>query len=339
MRSKPVARGHVAVTLIVLSCALAACGGGGGDAGSSTPPAATPSQAEATADATSGLHAGSDGAGAFDDVLETTQGLVAATAPAAAAATSTRAHALAAGAAGVVVDCAGGGTATISITGGTPGTQGKGVLVAGEVVDVRFAQCSGRIGLARLDGGLTVTVASASTTPAGTTLQAQLALSALAVTLPVATLTYDGSAQLARTVADAGDGTSTTTSHLTADTLSLATTAGTRTGSYTLTGLDATRTLSARDGLATGSVYSGGHTLNGTAGGTSFALAVTTNGGVTFDPAGRPTSGEWTTVRPDATVVTHIADDTVTLTVDVGNDGVIDRTWTFPLDALPAAPV
>ena len=55
------------------------------------------------------------------------------------------------------------------------------------------------------------------------------------------------------------------------------------------------------------------------------------------DATGALVSGAWTVVRPHATIVTTVANGTVVLTVDDGNDGTIDHTWTFTAAQLNAA--
>jgi hypothetical protein len=66
-------------------------------------------------------------------------------------------------------------------------------------------------------------------------------------------------------------------------------------------------------------------------------MTVATTGNVDYDANGALVSGAWTVVRPKATVATTIANGMVVLTVDDGNDGTIDHTWTFPLAQLTAS--
>jgi hypothetical protein len=58
--------------------------------------------------------------------------------------------------------CPGGGTATVSISGGTGGSESNGKLDAGEVYQVSYDACIGAAGFGRLDGSLAMTVLSAS---------------------------------------------------------------------------------------------------------------------------------------------------------------------------------
>jgi hypothetical protein len=64
---------------------------------------------------------------------------------------------------------------------------------------------------------------------------------------------------------------------------------------------------------------------------------VSTTGNANYDATGALASGAWTVVRPDATIATTLANGTVIITVDDGNDGSIDDTWTFPAAQLNAA--
>ena len=117
----------------------------------------------------------------------------------------------------------------------------------------------------------------------------------------------------------------------------LATVFNSRTGSFTLSNLDATRTVSSAAGVATASQYSGHHTLSGTANGRTFSMTVSTTGNVSYDATGALVSGAWTVVRPLVTISTTLANGTVIVTVDDGNNGTIDHTWTFPAATLNSA--
>jgi len=87
----------------------------------------------------------------------------------------------------------------------------------------------------------------------------------------------------------------------------------------------------------TASQYSGQHTLSGTAWGRTFSMTVSTAGNVDYDATGALVAGSWTVVRPRATIAATVANGTVVMTVDDGNDGTIDHTWTFPLAQLTAS--
>ena len=323
-------------TAVACSLMLAACGGGSGD--SSAPPTNEVTQTEATADASNGQQSGSGSASALDDVFDTTQALAVAGASAATASgTSDRARAEAAGTpiTNATLDCAGGGTATLSIAGGTLASQLNGQFDAGERYTVVYAQCRGQAGYAQLDGSVELDIVSISTdtTPVTT---ATLAMTALSVSSSLGSMTLDGAATLARSTSTDGNVTTTTT-HVSADRLALATAFNARSGSFALSGVDWTRSVTAIAGVVTGSTFEGHHTLSGNANGFAFSQAVSTTGAVTCDAVGAPVAGQWSTVRPESTLATTLAAGVVTITLDVGSNGSIERTWTFPLAQLDAA--
>jgi len=181
---------------------------------------------------------------------------------------------------------------------------------------------------------MAVTAADHATSPASVAVD--LTVTHLVLRLPAGQATLDGTATLSRSVATSGDST-TTTSHVTVPSATLATAFNARSGSFTLTGLDATRSVSAVAGVVTASRYDGHHTLSGTAWGRSFSMAVSTTGDVNYDAGGALVSGAWTVVRPKVTVAATLANGLVVLTVDDGNDGTIDHTWTFPAAQLAAS--
>lgn len=318
---------------------LSACGGGD-DAASS--PAATPlSQPDATADSANATSTGSDTASALDSVIDTTSTIAQATAQPA----STQMHALSAdasaqslatGVANVTVDCAGGGTATLSITGGTAASELNGQLDAGEHYSVVYAQCTGQAGFATLNGSVEMDVTAADRSTSPSTVAVSLTVTHLALNLPAGSATLDGTATVSRSVVVA-NGTTTTTSHVTVPSETLATAFNARSGSFTLSGLDATRTLTSVAGVVTASQYAGHHTLSGTANGRTFSMSVATTGNVSYGATGALVSGAWTVVRPQATIATTVSNGTVVMTVDDGNDGTIDHTWTFGTAQLDAA--
>ena len=323
---------------------LTACGGGGADPATPTTGASSTSQADATADAANATFTGADAAAALDTVLDTNTLL--AQAAAAPAAASGRAHAestgrdtaaaAGSGVASLTVDCAGGGTATLSITGGTAGSETNGQLDAGEHYAVTYAQCTGQAGRAQLTGSVTMDVTSADHASTPSSVAVTVTATHLALALAAGTVTLDGSASLSRSVATSG-GTTTTTSHVSVPGATLATAFNARSSTFTLSDLDATRVVSTVAGATTASRYTGHHTLSGAANGRSFSMTVATSGDIDYDATGALVSGAWTVVRPHATIATTVANGTVVMTVDDGNDGTIDHTWTFPAATLLAA--
>ena len=328
-----------AATALGCGVLLTACGGGGGDSpATSTTPLL--SQSDATAYAANASSSGESTAAAVDSVIDTTAGLAIPVAQPGAAASSDRMQALAAPlslpVSGVTVDCAGGGTATLSITGGTLSSQLNGQLDAGEHYSVTFAQCSGGAGHAQLNGGVEMDVVSADRSTSPQTLAVSLTVTHLTLTLPSGSATLAGSASASRSVVTT-NGTTTTTSHVTVPSATLATAFNGRNATFTLSDLDATRTVTSVGGVTTGSQYSGHHTLTGTADGRTISLNFATNGNANYDAGGALVSGAWTAVRPNDTIAVTVANGIVVMTVDDGNDGTIDHTWTFTTAQLNAA--
>ena len=331
---------QVLAAAAALACGvlLTACGGGSDAA---PDPAATPlSQPDATADAANSTSTANDTAAAMDSVIDTTSALAQATAQPANA-PADRMQALSAKPAGagvtnVTVDCAGGGTATLSITGGTAASELNGQLDAGEHYSVTYAQCTGQAGYAQLNGSVEMDVVSADHLTSPSTLAVNLTVANLALSLPAGTATLNGTAAVSRSVVIV-NGSTSTTSHLTVPSATLTTAFNARTGTFTLTDVDATRTLTSVAGIVTASQYNGHHTLSGTANGRTFSMSVATTGNVSYDASGALVSGAWTVVRPHATIATTLANGTVIMTVDEGNDGTIDHTWTFAAAQLGAA--
>ena len=333
-------QGRAAAAALACGLLLSACGGGGG--GDTPPPTvALLSQADATAYAANASSSGESTAAAVDSVIDTTAGLTTAVAQPGATASSDRMQALAAPGTlpviGVTVACAGGGTATLSITGGTLVSQLNGQLDAGEHYSVTFAQCSGGgAGAARLNGGIEMDVVSADRSTSPATLAVNLTITDLTVVLPSGSATLDGTATASRSVVTT-NGTTTTTTHVTVPSATLATAFNGRSAAFTLSDLDATRTQTSVGGVASAPQYDGHYTLSGTADGRTFSLNVATTGNASYDASGALVSGSWTVVRPDSTIVTTVANGIVVMTVDDGNDGTIDHTWTFPAALLNAA--
>jgi hypothetical protein len=329
----------VATAMLACGTLLTACGGGGG---SDSPPATTVaplSESDATADAANAQSSGDDSAAAMDTVVDTTTALAQASQqPSGVAAGREQAESArpSAAGAGVSIACAGGGTATLAITGGTAGSELNGQLDAGEHYSVTYAQCTGRAGWAQLNGSVELDVTSADYTTSPSSVAVSIAVTNLALTLPAGTETLNGTATVSRSVVTSG-ATTTTTSHVTVPSATLVTAFNSRSGSFTLTNLDATRTRTSVGGVTTASQYTGQHTLSGSANGRTFSMTVATTGTLDYDATGALVSGAWKVVRPTATIAATLSGGTVVLTVDDGSDGTIDHTWTFPQAQLNAA--
>ena len=340
-RRFPLQRLAVAATL---ACGALLAGCGGGSSSAAAPTSSPLSESDATADAADATSTGADTAAAMDTVIDTTSALAQATASASAAAPD-RMHELSASAeaarasapiTNVTLNCAGGGTATLSITGGTVASEINGQLDAGEHYSVAYAQCTGQAGYAQLNGSVEMDVVSADDATAPSTVAVNLTVTGLSLTLPAGSATLNGTASVSRSAVTSGN-VATTTSQVTVPSATLATAFNGRTGTFTLTDLDATRTVTSTAGVVTASQYSGHHTLAGNANGRTISLSASTTGNVGYDATGALVSGAWTVVRPLATIVTTVANGTVVMTVDDGSDGTIDQTWTFPVATLNAA--
>lgn len=314
---------------------LAACGGGGGDPGGSV------NLDDVATAAANGTLIASDASTALDSGVLTAQAVIAAQAGVAAVGPD-RSAALAAGRNGqaalaavlinVPVVCTGGGTATVSLSGGTPAGLLNGQFDSGEVYAVAFTDCRSASGAAIVNGGLGLTVLAATAT--STTLQ--ITATQLAVALPRGTVTINGS--LTRRISTTGGsgGSTTVASHDTATSLNVGTQFNARSGSFTLSALDITRQATWLAGVPQGSSLSGTHTLSATLPGGSFSHTVATQGSVSYGANGLPVSGAWALTLPGVFVGVTVATPVVTITIDEGRDGTIDRSFTIPVGRLQA---
>jgi len=152
--------------LVALACGilLSSCGGGGG--GGTAPVLAVPtlSQLDATATSANAASTGEDTALAVDSVIDRTSAL---------------ALAMPAGVVSATVACAGGGSATLSISGGTLAGELDGQLDAGEHYSIVFAQCGDSAGSGRLNGSAEMEVVSADRSTSPQTLALRLSVNHL----------------------------------------------------------------------------------------------------------------------------------------------------------------
>lgn len=288
---------------------LAACGGGGDDAGSTT----NVSQETAQAMSANSAVVPADTTEAAATVLATTQAVVAG------------------GQASQTINCAGGGTALFTVTGGSLASISNGVLDAGEVYSVSYAACRGSAGAASLDGTATLTVVSAA---AGVT-EVSTATQGIVVTLPQRTLTLNGNSTLSQTVATNG-ATTTTTSRWTSPQIVVTSQRNARNSSFTLTNVDLTRSIAVTGGVVSARSSSGTHTMSAVLPNASWTITTATQGAVSYDANGVPTQGAWTITLPNNRIGVSVVPGTVTVTVDYGADGTIDRTYIFNATTLVA---
>jgi hypothetical protein len=317
---------------IAAAAMLAACGGGGSDAGNTAGTVAI-DDLTATAYAANATQIGSDTASVADGAMLAAQSLVAS-----GAGVSIRAGSATADAVALVSSakaCPGGGTATVSITGGTTASQLNGQLDAGEVYAIVFAACTGAGGTGQLDGTMTMTVETATGDSANGTLDVSLTARALTLALPRGSVTLDGTTDRQLTVATDSDGTVHETSHFVSPSLTLVTRYDARTSTFTLSAADITRTATLVGGVIQSSTVAGTHTLSAVLPNRSFSYTVATTGGVTTYAAdGKPTAGAWTITLANAIIDVTVANGTATIAIDLNKDGTIDRTITVPVATL-----
>lgn len=297
------------VAVVPLVLLLAACGGGGGDPGGSggSTGTGTTGVSDGTAQAMSAnstvMH--EDGAASADALVATTQAVIASAA------------------ANQTVVCAGGGTAVYGVT-GNASTLANGQLDAGEVYSVTYTGCRGAAGWAALDGSATLTVIANS----GGSLQVGTTTSSLAVTLPLRTLTWNGSSTITRTVTTTGASTTVATRWQSPQIVVTSRRSG-RTSTFTLSALDLTRSVITSGGNPTAISSSGTVTMTAALpGNVSWSITVATQGTVGFTTDGVPTQGVWRITLPNNIIGVSVVPGMATITIDLGADGSIDRTIT-----------
>jgi hypothetical protein len=155
------------------------------------------------------------------------------------------------------------------------------------------------------------------------------------VTLPLRTLTLDGASRLSRTVATSGNAT-TVTSRWTAAQIDLTSVRSARTSTYRLSAVDVTRTVTTTSGVVSATSSSGTHTMRADLPNGEWSITTATQGAVSYDASGVPTQGNWTITLPNNRLVIGVVPGTLTVQADWGNDGDIDRTWTFSTTTLAA---
>lgn len=305
---------------------LAACGGGGGDSGDAT----GTSNDQAQAYAADGSLVTEDAMSSIDAAIATAQTVVQVQATAGTLLQARSADVQVQAVAAVPVACPGGGTATLSIAGGTVSSVINGQLDAGERYAVVYAACRGAAGALALDGTLTMAVGDAGTGHLALTLGA----SALSATLPRGQVSIDGS--LAGTFSDSTDagGLNVRSAQVQADSLLVSTRYAGRSSRFTLSALTLARTSTWLAGVQQSSRCSGTHRLDAVLPRGSVGFTVSTAGDVSYGADGNPVSGRWALTLARGTVACSVAAGVATLTLDDDGDGVPERSWTVPLNVL-----
>jgi hypothetical protein len=287
-----------------LLAALTACGGGG-----DSDPNTQPSQATAEAASVNTAVIPSDTSDAMSTALSAAVSVVAA------------------GQASATVACVGGGSAVYTVTSPNAGTIGNGLLDAGENYSVAFTNCRGAIGAATVNGSMTMAVQSAS----GNNFAVNTATNNVVVALPQRTVTLNGASTFTRTVTTAGSTTTTTGRWVTPSYTSVTASAG-RTSTFSLTNVDLTRSVSVTHGAISASSSNGAATLSATLPNASFSVTLATNGAVSYDANGVPTSGTWSITFPNNAITFTVAAGIATIGVDYGANGTIDKTYVLTIN-------
>ncbi|HTT11474.1 MAG TPA: hypothetical protein VMG60_11335 [Burkholderiaceae bacterium] len=294
-----------ALGMLSLVALLAACGGGGGMDNSQS------SSNSVSSDAAKNLSA---------NTAVTPNDSVTAMS----AAVSTAETVVAAGLANVTIACPGGGTAVYQVTGPDASLLLNHQLDQGEDYTLTYNACSSASGAASVNGSLTLFVK----TKTADSLELDMATNNVVVTLPHGDVTLNGSSTLTRTIQTAGSTTTTTTQWVTPN-FSVTSNRNGRTTSFSYSNVDLTRTVVTTNGAVTSTSFSGTATLTWTWPGGSFAVTLATQGSVGCDADGTPTQGIWSITLPNDRITVTIVPGTVTIAVDYGNDGTIDRLYTF----------
>lgn len=323
-----------------ITAVLAGCGGGGSDSSgvgngdSVSADAANTYAADATVIA-------SDATSALDISVLAAQAVVSAQATTASAGpdatnASGRARVMAAQPTAVVnlpVTCPGGGTATLTISGGSAGSQLNGVFDAGEAYLLEFADCKAVEGAAVVHGTLSMTVESATSTSLSMSMEA----TALSVALPNGSVSLSGNTakQVSNSVDDSG--ATHLSSHFSTPSLTIATRYGVRSSTFTLSAVDITRQSVWTNGVLVSSSMSGTHTLDAALANDAFSYTVSTQGSVSYSASGAPVAGIWNLVLPRSAIGVDIGNASATITVDEGKDGTIDHTHTVTVAKLQSS--
>jgi hypothetical protein len=297
---------HRALGTLSLVALLAACGGGGGMDNSPPPPSNSVS-----ADAAKNLGANTtsvpnDTVTAMGAVVETAEAVVSA------------------GLASVAIACPGGGTAVYQVTGPNAALLLNHQLDEGEDYTLTYNDCRSANGNSSINGSLSLLVASKT----ANNLELDLATNNVVVTLPQGDVTLNGSSTLTRTIETSGN-TTTTTTHWVTPNFSVISHRNGRTTSFSYTNVDITRTVVVTNGAVTSISYNGTSTLTWTWPNGSFSVTFATQGAVGCDADGTPTQGTWIITLPNDRITLTVVPGTVTLAVDYGKDGTIDKLYTF----------
>ncbi|NDY93083.1 hypothetical protein [Ideonella livida] len=332
------------LSAVALAC-LGACGGGGGEEAED---AAVTDEASAQAYVAVAATSAQSVSAGLESAATLAETAAAETATAQAAAASGRRQAQAANDRTVTApatwDCPGGGSLTLTVQGTATGVL-NGQPDSGEVYALDFAQCVSADGVV-LTGGARLSYDTATVAEEGGTtrqlrtgrLQATaLAASATSVDGERAlAVTLDGTVQFSRQVDQQVDDSGVTEqrqTHLAGSGLAM-TVATTRGGSqrWQLDDLDLSRqTQWQADSFSAGQLH-GGWTLSLPARGWQMSTRIDST--LALDAQGALVSGRWVVTLPRVILDSSAAAGVVTVQVDQGADGSVDKTYSWTLGRL-----
>ena len=315
----PRASRPLALALAASAALLSACGGGGDTVEALTTENA---QGYAADGATMPVNATS----AVDSGISVLETALGSTALGGGAQQPQSAQALAATITKSVV-CPNGGTVAWTATGPDLATLQNGQFDTGEVYNLTYTRCGTGDSGAMLDGAVTLTVNSRTATSISLTHStANLSLTTLA-----GQWTQNGTTSVARSAVNTAVGGIEVTSNISSPGIALTSTIGLRQASYNLNSLNWTvvRTYDSNGNLAARS-HDGQVSMDAsTPRRPNATLQITTKGMLTLGSDGFAASGSFTVVTARNTIACTYGNGTTTITLDVGSDGTVDRSWSL----------
>ena len=296
--------------------ALAACGGGGGLDDSLSAEVAQGYAADAATMPVSATNSVDAATGALETALGTA---TTADAP------SMQAQALAEPQATGGTSCVLGGSIAWTVT-GPADTLGNGRLDAGETYTVTYTGCVTDAGTT-LDGSMQLAVATRTTSAIDFTVTA----TGLKATTANAVYQLDGNLREQRSSVTTPVGGTQVTGAVSSSGITLLTTRGTRQATYQLRSLNWTvvRTYSSTGTLQTRTHAGSLEMTANTPRRPAASLSITTQGTLTVLADGFAGAGSFTVRTARDTIACTYGNGTAVLTLDRGNDGTINRSWTL----------
>ncbi len=293
---------------------LSGCGGGGSDDSSTTNTPVTSEVAQSVSATSVALTEDTSSANAA--VLTSTQVVVSG------------------GQASQTYACLGGGTAVYNVTGGSVASVTNGKLDASENYTLQFTGCRSSVGAPVVNGTVTlaVTATSAGYVSVNTSTQG------IVVTLPLRTLTLNGSSSLTQTVVTNGAAV-TTTHRWTTPQTTVTSTHNARSSSLSLSNVDISRSSTTTNGVLTGSSNTGTMTMALVSPNGGWEATIATQGAASYDTSGLPVQGVWVLTLPHSSIGVQVGGGTAAITVDYGPDGTVDRSLSISVTTLANAAV